>query len=223
MPDLSTMPSKFRIPDVAGPERTDEAVGHLKTYFGLSDGAAYTGAHFERLAGGGDRPGTRDVVCADDLIAVTMLSVEIRPTAALAFLEKRSAEITEHLQQIPTDLQLVDAPAPFFASDSPAHRLWRLFHSEPGIGWVTAGKLLARKRPHLIPVYDSVVRTATGGSDTYWQPLARALAADGRWLQGHLGHLRSMSGIGEDISTIRVFDVIVWMDHRRTHGAAPSS
>ena len=32
--------------------------------------------------------------------------------------------------------------------------------SEHGIGFVTAGKLMARKRPRLIPVYDDVVKCA---------------------------------------------------------------
>jgi hypothetical protein len=32
----------------------------------------------------------------------------------------------------------------------------------PDIGWVTAGKLLARKRPKLVPVYDGVVKCALG-------------------------------------------------------------
>lgn len=118
---------------------------------------------------------TRDILCADDLIAVTMVSVEVKPIAALVFSEEKSTEITQLLHQIPADLDLVDA-SNFFDRDSSAHRLWRLFGSELGIGWVTDGKLLARKRPHLVPVYDSVVKKAVRGGDSYWQPLSRALA-----------------------------------------------
>jgi hypothetical protein len=215
-----TKTQRFKIPEVATLGQTDQAIAHLRTYFGLNGHAAYTGAHFERLGGGGDRVEARDVLCADDLIAVRMLSVDVNASAALQLLEDKSAQITDLLSLIPADVELVDAPDDFFEAESAARRLWRLFNDEPGIGWVTAGKLLARKRPRLIPVFDSVVRASVGGGASYWKPLAKALAADGMRLQDHLGCLRSVSGIGEDISIIRAFDVIVWMDGREQSRAA---
>lgn len=218
MPDSKTAPTRFQVPDIASPASTELAVKHLQVYFGLTGQLAYTGAHFERLAGGGDRAETRNVLCPDDLVAVTMLSVQVNPTAALTFLEEKSTEITSLLQLIPADSELVDAPDEFFRTDSRAHSLWRLFNSEPGIGWVIAGKLLARKRPKLIPVFDRVVKSAVGGGDQHWQWLSHALAANGMGLHNHLGDIRETAGVGEDISIIRVFDVIVWMQHRHDIG-----
>lgn len=93
-----------------------------------------------------------------------------------------------------------------------AWRLWPLLLREQhGIGYVTTSKLLARKRPRLIPVYDRVVRERTGGSDAFWSDLAEELRRDGRSLHDRLVRLRSESGVGDDISVLRVFDVIAWM------------
>jgi hypothetical protein len=36
--------------------------------------------------------------------------------------------------------------------------------AETAAGWVTAGKLLARRRPHLVPVYDGVVKCGRGAA-----------------------------------------------------------
>ena len=48
--------------------------------------ARYSGAHFERIGGGGDRPGIADQFTSEDLLAVTMLSVRIEGYHALEIL-----------------------------------------------------------------------------------------------------------------------------------------
>ncbi len=94
---------------------------------------------------------------------------------------------------------------------SPADQLWHKLDQIHGIGWVTAGKLLARKRPRLIPVYDNVVRDVVGKPDSFWLGLRAALRADGRGLQERLVRMRTQAEVGDDISAIRVFDVVAWM------------
>jgi hypothetical protein len=53
-----------------------------------------------------------------------------------------------------------------------ARKLWQLLHDiktqlhRDRLGPVAAGKLLARKRPHLIPVYDSYVEEIPGRTRT---------------------------------------------------------
>jgi uncharacterized protein DUF6308 len=52
------------------------------------------------------------------------------------------------LERIPTSVPLWDDGAAELIDDrGPAVNLWRLMESQGGVGWVTAGKLLARKRP----------------------------------------------------------------------------
>lgn len=48
----------------------------------------------------------------------------------------------------------------------------------------------ARKRPHLIPIYDRVVKQVTGGDRNYWEPLRKALRKDGSHLNMRLISLR---------------------------------
>jgi Family of unknown function (DUF6308) len=84
--------------------------------------------------------------------------------------------------------------------------------SRHGIQWVTAGKLLARKRPRLIPVYDDVVRLALGAPGSYWTSLWEAFR-DGDRLRIPLEEIRSAADV-EWMSLLRVLDVVIWMRNR---------
>ncbi|WP_232839073.1 DUF6308 family protein [Streptomyces triticisoli] len=115
------------------------------------------------MAGGGDRPTAANVVTADDLIAVQTLSVTIPGEAALDLLEGDvGGQLSALLHEIPNGMDMAEADADDLAPGSPADAAWRLLTDQPGIGWVTVGKLLARKRPRLLPVYDQVVRCLLG-------------------------------------------------------------
>ncbi|PTU57882.1 hypothetical protein DBB34_01810 [Sphaerisporangium cinnabarinum] len=172
----------------------------------------WAGSRFERLAGGGDRPETVDRFTADDLVAVSLLSVNVPPHGAIDLLETRADEFAQLLAEIPHDVELVDLES--IPDDWAPGRLWEALRDIHGIGWVTAGKLLARKRPRLVPVYDTVVRAAVQPTASFWEALRAELRADDRALHRHLVSLRDEAGIGDDISALRVFDVVVWMHHR---------
>ncbi|MER7182605.1 DUF6308 family protein [Streptomyces hyaluromycini] len=47
-------------------------------------------------------------------------------------------------KELGVDIDMVEAAD--LADGSPAHTAWHLLRDRPGIGWVTAGELLARKR-----------------------------------------------------------------------------
>jgi hypothetical protein len=56
------------------------AVGLVKKYFEddpATKRARYSGSYFERLGGGGDRPEVAYQITAEDLLAVSMLSVPV--------------------------------------------------------------------------------------------------------------------------------------------------
>jgi len=72
---------------------------------------------------------------------------------------------------------------------------------------VTAGKLLARKRPRLIPIYDSVVKQAMGEPESWWRPL-RAVLRDAPDVVDRVEDLRPEA---VDVSTLRLLDVAIWM------------
>ncbi|PRZ08602.1 hypothetical protein BCE75_101278 [Isoptericola sp. CG 20/1183] len=203
------------LPSILSDSRRAEAIDHLHRYFGrLTNDSGWAGSRFERFLGGGDEIAVADRFVPADLVAVTLLSVQVPPRAALQLLEDRQREFATLLSRVPRALDLVDVDPSLIDEDWPAWQLWSQLKRLPGVGWVTAGKLLARKRPRLVPVYDSVVRDAVSPDGSFWTWLANALRADECALHRHLLSLRREAGIGDDISALRVFDVVVWMEHR---------
>ncbi|MGW8847773.1 DUF6308 family protein [Streptomyces xiamenensis] len=197
----------------------------LRRYFGigLPPGAgSFTGSRFEHLAGGGDRPETADRITAEDLIAVQTLSVTVAAPCALDLLEgPLGHRMSDLLAAIPTDIDLAHVDTAVVADDAPAEQAWRLLESQHGLGWVTAGKILARKRPRLLPVYDRVVRCALGRPRPFWLLLHAALRENGAELHHQLLELRQAAGVPPTVSALRVCDVTVWMKHRDLGHACP--
>jgi Family of unknown function (DUF6308) len=110
-----------------------------------------------------------------DILALELLSVQLPPRVALDLLEgDLGEEAVVLLGKIPTSVPLRHEGATNLIEDGgPADGVWCLLEGQYGVGWVTAGKLLARKRPSLIPVYDDVVRCAydkmTAFSGSRWR------------------------------------------------------
>lgn len=182
----------------------------------------YTGAAFERFAGGGDNPDVANVFTSDDLVAVSMLSVQVPPRAALRILLDDADCLSAYLADVPANVDLADADEAVVADGSAADRLWWQLYSYPGIGPVMAGKLTARKRPRLIPVLDGVVQEVLGHPGKgYWRDLRGELRADGGRLVEQLNGIRRAAGLSGAISTIRVFDVLVWMTGKNALWTAP--
>src|SRR5699024_11443115 len=92
--------------------------------------------------------------------------------AALGILGDSSQEISRLLPDIGPELSIekIKNEKEFekhLGDDSPAQELWNLLRRNDrrdrrwGIGPTTASKIMARKRPHLIPIEDSVVNQVT--------------------------------------------------------------
>jgi hypothetical protein len=181
--------------------------------------ARYSGAYFERLCGGGDQKEVADQFTAEDLLAVTMLSVRIEKYHALYVLDYHADELNGLLAQIPQDIALQDPAArDLIASGSPAQRLWGAIcdikprTKDKRIGPVAAGKLLARKRPNLLPVYDSRIKLVLKRpriDSRWWHDLHCQFIHDQGLVQ-ELRSVRDSAGAGH-MSLLRVFDVMCWM------------
>ncbi|PVY30621.1 hypothetical protein C7458_104152 [Williamsia muralis] len=134
------------------------------------------------------------------------------PAAALRILDPGQHHLNEVLAVLPHDLDLVNADDEHLRH---GEQLWKMTRTA-GVGPVTTSKLLARKRPRLLPVIDTVVKdvlTHPRRGDFY-RTLRHHLAADGHALHRHLEAVRERADIGSDISAIRCFDVIVWLAGR---------
>ncbi|MEV0881867.1 DUF6308 family protein [Micromonospora echinofusca] len=195
------------------------SVTDLKRYFAVAGESAFTGGQFERLGGGGDRPETCNFVTAEDLIAVELLSVRVPPRTALDLLQGTLGEaVSAELGKIPTTVALGHPDAPDFIEEGrPADQAWQLLRDADGIGWVVAGKLLARKRPHLVPVYDEVVACVFRTSKGFWRWLHGRLGEQDGILAERLADLRRQAELPDTISLLRILDVVMWMRHRDEH------
>jgi len=194
----------------------------LETYFGLGDsGEPYTGAHFETFGRRWDDPGYLDVITAEDLLAVSMLSVDVPARASIDLLGSAGKHATELLAEIPPDIDLVDAGDDLIGPDSAASKLWAALRKYKGVGRTKTSKIIARKRPRLVPVFDSVVEheLQLDGSVGHWAGMRDALRADDRALHERAIRLRDSVGIDPIVAPIRVLDVVIWMhgqDHARS-------
>lgn len=153
-----------------------------------------------------------------DLFALNFLDTPLRVSAYRQF-EHHRAEIEAHLKALDPTACLWNIRSESDPVYSSAVRIYELFRNwKVGIGSTRASKLLARKRPHLIPIQDSRVNEfyGIGAGDEYWLPLAAALAdpelrteIDSLWPAGAPGR----------VSLLRVLDIAIWM--HQGDGRAP--
>jgi len=191
--------------------RADCAGANLRTYFGEDAPLPYTGRRFEALDGGGDRPANRDVITGSDLIAVQMLSVKFPGEVAIDLLDgDLGRQMTRLLAEIPTDVDLgTDGAEALVADGNHADQAWHLVEKRRDVGYVIAGKLMARKRPRLIPVYDRVLSCLFGAPDHLWLRLHHQLAANNGELRVALADVHAGAEIPATVGLLRVLDVVL--------------
>lgn len=145
----------------------------------------------------------------------------------LAWFPEASASLASLLEQIDPDLSLSGASPEQLDLLEGLPDLARLStpSAPDGIGISLLSKVLHRKRPALIPLFDRSVteryRLVTGRKgETAWAPLVHALRAD--LLRPDnlevLGELRDeLAGEveGPVPTALRLLDIAVWMDERR--------
>lgn len=222
------------LPTILTKGNEEEAARLVAAYYQrLPDGLpAYTGSYFNSWAGGGDSGENRDTITADDLIAVSFLSVRISGEAAIGFLDTHKDKISSLLKEIPSDHNFAHvSPANFpqvLGEDSAALQLWHVLRGRDtgrwGVGRTKASKIMARKRPHLIPIYDSVVAPLMGlkKSDNQWLTWHGAFTED-PGLQQRLRKIREISGVEELISDLRLMDILLWMYGKQSPMSSASS
>ena len=190
----------------------DKGVELVARYFDPTGG--FSGGQFERFCGGGDAPECQDAFTPADLLSVTLLDVMVPGLAAISILGELGPHLNGHLGAIPADRDLWDVPLSEVGDGSEADKLWYDLVALEGVAFVTAAKLMARKRSRLIPVYDSVVHDALSpGDKNFWLALRSEFGDAG--LRQRLTEIRAEAGVAEDISLLRVLDAAVWMRNRR--------
>ena len=145
------------------------------------------------------------------MLAVTLLGVEHGiGRVSLATIEDKQDEITSLLSQIPV-AALHEVAYDVIGQDPAAWRLWALLCAAGGEHRsVTACKLLARKRPALLPVYDAVVATQLGEPRDIWRCYWTWFNDKPSRIQDTEALRADVGGV-DDISLLRCLDVALWM------------
>jgi len=191
------------------PERIDRVVDTdgikelVRMYFDPSSG--FAGATFDQL--GENQP---DRFTDSDMLALNLLDEQLGPAAIRAIdrgdLDGILAEVSRerHLWQ---------------SDESDIYRMKALhaaLRGLAGVGPTKAAKLAARKRPRLIPIYDSVVeRVMQPDKGGWWTSLAAALD-DGR--------RRAIENLDPKIpgyqpTVLRLLDAAIWMGGSNSRSA----
>lgn len=163
----------------------------------------FAGASFDTL--GTNDP---DRVGSDDLLAVSMLDIRIRPRALRRLLGPDQEQVAERLAALPTDVDLWNATQDHHGAVDDADRWLR---GLDGFGPVAASKLLARKRPRLVPVVDSVVLDMLEQPRDAYTATRHGLA---HWLNDpHLQQrLHDLAAqLANPALALRVLDVVLWV------------
>jgi hypothetical protein len=169
----------------------------------------FAGQTFDSL---GNNP--PDQIIPDDLLAVTLLDVRWTPLAVRHLLDNQAAKVTELLHMIDDETEIW---APEGSKQLGAvEPLWDLLYKLPGVRDTRASKLLARKRPRLIPITDSIIVSAVGTPGQTWATLYYCFQDD-RFRQS-VESLRPENT--ERISLLRIFDVAIWMLFSQSKAAA---
>jgi Family of unknown function (DUF6308) len=153
-----------------------------------------------------------DEITIEDLFAVTMLDVSVAPRGVrrLLFDEEVRRLVSTFLAKMPSTVEIWEQPD-LLGAGTPAWQLYGLLQRQGDrVGPVTAGKLLARKRPHLVPIVDSIVEKIFGGlrGRACWPVFVELLSSASR--RERLVQIRPPD-VATSVSLLRILDVTLWM------------
>ncbi len=154
----------------------------------------------------------------DDLLAVTLLDVRFLPRAVRTLLTEGRSVLRSHLEAIDPSVDIWEANRGNNQGIfDRALEAWEYLRTLPGVDTVIAGKVLARKRPRLIPIVDSVVTGIIDGPrHQYWELFSQYLGDQSR--RDSVEQLRPQT-LSDGISTLRVLDVLIWMTGSQSDNA----
>jgi Family of unknown function (DUF6308) len=184
----------------------------LDRYFGGKPKDLFTGRWFDQFAAIGDpnRFEASDIMAADALL----VGHEIPPDSAAKILITEPDRFNSLLRDIPWSQDIWQVRRLDLDVGSKASDLHELLCSDavPGIGWVTAGKLLAAKRPRLIPILDKEVQAfLQPRQGLFWVSMYDELSDDCR--------RKTIADVCRNapphVSLLRRMDAALWMAAKR--------
>ena len=177
------------------------------------DDPGFTGRHFHTFGDQG-APGWE----LDDLAAPALLDTPIGGYGLERILISERERFNELLAAVPVHVTIWDdGHGAVTAALDHATDLYSALLSIRGVGHTRAHKLIARKRPRLHPVYDSVVAAWFLGSNGLRYPLAELVAAGcspRKRIRAKFDPARVT-----DLDELQLLDIAVWMCGSRSPAA----
>lgn len=217
----------MELPDILTEKNVEKAANLVRRYYLVPDpktGLLGTGSQFDAWAAD-DAAAHPYEITDSDLVAVSLLTVPVSGKAAMGFRAAKD-DITRLLTNIPNDRDLHAIPADerelIIGNGSQARDLWTLLVGKRNAKWdigpTTASKILARKRPRLLPIFDTVIRDLVGEHNTrdQWRNW-HALLTDGTGLPERLQRIHQLSAVQQPLAHLRIMDVVLWM-HGKDQG-----
>lgn len=166
----------------------------------------FAGRDFDHL---GSSPPDR--VTIDDLLAASLLDISWPPLVVRKVLNELSTPISRNLADIGQETDFWDASDQELRA---ADDLWFTLVGLKDVDKAKASKLMARKRPRLVPISDEVVM-AIGARGETW-PVIRQCLQD----ESFRDTILVLRGKGsEDASVLRLLDVALWTLHSKSKAA----
>ncbi len=180
----------------------------LDRSFGGKEGDKFSGRWFEKFAAMGDPNRFKP----SDLLAVEALSVKVPPESAAKLLVTEADRFNDLLERIPPDTDLWDEDRSVIEPGSAAQDLHAALDDLWKVGWVTAGKLMAAKRPQLIPILDKEVkRVVKPPKGRFWVTMYDQLSDESRRQK----IMEVCATAPAEVSLLRRIDVALWMHATR--------
>lgn len=209
-----TLLNEFR---KTNPDGKNCAKRALDLYFG-TEGDRYTGSQFEALSDSANP----NQFTAKDLLSVNCLSVDIPIRASLWLLaEEGQNAINPLLSQVPQDLEIWSVEAErALGPNGPMIEIWKLLKTANwpnprggnGLGGLTKrSKLLAAKRPHLVPILDRVIQDIFPSIENYWSAFRTALQDNE--IRAEIQEITENAPA--HLSLLRKIDAALWTSHTR--------
>ena len=176
-------------------------------------GAGFAGPTFDLL-----QPNDPNMWHSSDLVAVGLLDVKVPPSGVRAMLAETATPFSDALAAIDPEVALwADDEEQVEEALVRATQLSRLLAEITGVGMTTSSKLLARKRPNLVPINDSVIRRLLGVQpmDDFPLLLRAALRTDGIMPLIRDARPSEFGGLSE----LRILDIALWMAGSRSRSA----
>jgi Family of unknown function (DUF6308) len=182
---------------------TSEATRQLRAYYNDdSSESIFQGRWYDRIGREKGRDVSPDRITFDDIFAIQSLSIKIPFATAIELTFGQGVPVSSDLELIPCDV----GP------------LWNIFEKIKTFqfedGWVTASRLLAHKRPQLVPAYDKELKKFFGYKrGDFWKPLYEGLVEDQAAIQtvDLIDEIRDNSELPEKISRLRCIEVLALM------------